>query len=86
MWAEMRGDDVLDLRATRGSRGADQSYSSLGMETPVGAILSPTYIGTASPEPVTPLRVSVKISNHCYCCLLMLSMLLLFILLVLYMF
>ena len=32
---ETRGDDVLDLRATRGSRGSVQSYSLLGMETPM---------------------------------------------------
>ena len=51
---ETRGDDVLDLRATRGSRGSVQSHRLLDMETPVGAILSSTYTGTVRLEPVTP--------------------------------
>ena len=62
--AETRGDDVLDLRATRGSRGPVQSHSLLGMETPSGAILSSDYTGTVHLVPVTPPRVSVRPSKH----------------------
>ena len=57
--AETCGSEVLDLRAIPDFRTLDQSsglYSLPGMETPLGAILGPPYIGTVFPESVTSLE------------------------------
>jgi hypothetical protein len=60
---ETRGDGVLDLRVTRGSRGSVQRHTLLDMETPVGAILSSTYTGTVRLESVTLLESALGSVN-----------------------